>query len=104
MRKRILIPIPGFLLNPQSTMELVGTLPAGHKITLRTPVLSINTTDPAHIQEILDSLRRGGLMIRRIQQLRPSLEELFMGTVGVGVPPMGAFPAIVPPTQTPPPP
>jgi ABC-2 type transport system ATP-binding protein len=103
LRQRIVISLPGIFPNVQSTTELIGTLPAGHKITLRTPILSINTTDPAHIQEILDALRRGGLMIRRIQQLRPSLEELFMGAVGVGVAPMGAFPAIVPPTQTPPP-
>ena len=101
LRQRIIISLPGIFPNVQSSAELSGTLPAGHKITLRTPVLSINTTDPAHIQEILDALRRGGLMIRRIQQLRPSLEELFMGAVGVV--PGGAFPAIVPPNSASPP-
>ena len=86
LRQRILLSLPGIFPNPQSSMDLVGTLPAGHKITLRTPILSISTIDPAHIQEILDSLRRGGLMIRRIQQLRPSLEELFIGTVEIPQP------------------
>jgi ABC-2 type transport system ATP-binding protein len=101
LRQRILISLPGIFPNPQSSMDLVGTLPGGHKITLRAPILSISTIDPAHIQEILDSLRRGGLVIRRIQQLRPSLEELFMGTVGIsqtgGFPPVISQPLAAPP-------
>jgi ABC-2 type transport system ATP-binding protein len=102
LRQRILISLPGIFPNHQSSMDLVGQLPAGHKITLRTPILSIDTIDPAHIQEILDSLRKGGLLIRRIQQLRPSLEELFMGAVGH--PQAYGSPAVVqqPPTAPPP--
>jgi len=101
LRQRILISLPGVFPNPQASMDLIGTLPSGQKITLRTPVLSINTTDPAHIQEILDSLRRAGLMIRRIQQLRPSLEELFIGTVEI--PQARGFPTVVPQPTAPPP-
>jgi ABC-2 type transport system ATP-binding protein len=101
LRQRILNSLPGVFANPQASMDLIGTLPGGHKITLRTPILSINTIDPAHIQEILDSLRRTGLMIRRIQQLRPSLEELFIGTVEI--PQARGFPAVVPPPTAPPP-
>jgi len=101
LRQRILISLPGVFPNPQSSMDLVGMLPGGHKITLRTPILSIDTIEPAHIQEILDQLRRGGLMIRRIQQLRPSLEELFMGAVGI--PQIGGFSmALQTPTAPPP--
>jgi ABC-2 type transport system ATP-binding protein len=96
LRQRIIQSLPAIFPAPHSTMDLVGTLAAGHKITLRTPVLSISTTDPAHIQELLDSLRRGGLVIRRIQQLRPSLEELFIGTVELPQQRPG-FPVTVPP-------
>jgi len=101
LRQRILQSLPNIFPNPQASMDLVGTLPGGHKITVRTPILSISTFDPAHIQEILDSLRRGGLMIRRIQQLRPSLEELFIGTVEVPQP--RGFPPLVPQPTAPPP-
>jgi len=101
IRQRILNSLPGLFPNPHASMDLVGTLPGGHKITLRSPILSINTTDPSHIQEILDSLRRGGLMIRRIQQLRPSLEELFIGTVEI--PQARGFPPVLPHPTAPPP-
>ena len=45
------------------------------------PVLRIGTTDPAQVQEIIDAMRRAGLIIRRVQQVRPSLEDLFLDTV-----------------------
>jgi ABC-2 type transport system ATP-binding protein len=101
LRQRILQSLPNIFPNPQASMDLTGTLPGGHKITVRTPILSISTFDPAHIQEILDCLRRGGLVIRRIQQLRPSLEELFIGTVEVPQP--RGFPPLVPQPAAPPP-
>src|SRR4051794_37664764 len=44
-------------------------------------VLQLDTTDPAMIQPVLDHLRAAGLVIRRVQQVRPSLEDLFMAAV-----------------------
>jgi ABC-2 type transport system ATP-binding protein len=39
------------------------------------------TTDPVQIQDLIDGLRGGGLTIKRVQAMRPSLEELFMEAV-----------------------
>jgi ABC-2 type transport system ATP-binding protein len=46
--------------------------------------LQLDTTDAAAIQPVLDQLRTAGLVIRRVQQVRPSLEDLFMEAVRVG--------------------
>jgi len=43
--------------------------------------LQLDTTDPAAIQSVLDHLRSAGLVIRRVQPIRPSLEDLFMAAV-----------------------
>src|SRR3954470_75107 len=47
-------------------------------ITHQGDILQLDTTDPATIQPVLDHLRAAGLVIRRVQQVRPSLEDLFM--------------------------
>ncbi len=39
------------------------------------------TTDPADVQGVLDAVRRAGLYVRRVQAIRPSLEDLFMEAV-----------------------
>ena len=44
-------------------------------------LLQLDTTDPAAIQSVLDHLRSAGLVIRRVQPIRPSLEDLFMAAV-----------------------
>jgi ABC-2 type transport system ATP-binding protein len=49
---------------------------------IASPVLRIGTTDAACIQAVIDSLRNAGCVIRRVQAIRPSLEELFFDTVG----------------------
>jgi ABC-2 type transport system ATP-binding protein len=46
--------------------------------------LRIGKTEPAEVQDILDALRKQGLVIRRMHVLRPSLEELFFEAVGPG--------------------
>jgi ABC-2 type transport system ATP-binding protein len=51
------------------------------KITLADDALRVATIDPAEIQPILDQLRALDLVIRRVQLLRPTLEELFMDAV-----------------------
>jgi ABC-2 type transport system ATP-binding protein len=47
-------------------------------------MLQIDTVDPTAIQPVLDQLRTAGLVIRRVQVLRPSLEDLFMEAVKAG--------------------
>ena len=61
---------------------LRGTLPTGQWVELRGPVLSVGTTDPADVQGLIDAFRRQGTVVRRVAPVRPSLEELFMETVG----------------------
>ena len=63
---------------------LRGTLPGGQWFELRGSVLSIGTSDPADIQPLLDALRTEGLTIRRVEAVRPSLEDLFMEAVDGG--------------------
>ena len=61
-----------------------GKLPTGEWAEMRGPVLSVGTTDAAQVQPLLDRLRGAGLVIRRVQPVRPSLEDLFMEAVDAG--------------------
>jgi ABC-2 type transport system ATP-binding protein len=56
---------------------LTGNLPA----ELDGPVLRVTTNDPQTVQPIIDALRAAKLTIRRVQRMRPSLEDLFMSAV-----------------------
>jgi ABC-2 type transport system ATP-binding protein len=58
-----------------------GTLADGLRIELAGLTLRIETTDPAAVQGVIDALRRAGLVIRRVQPVRPSLEDLFLAAV-----------------------
>lgn len=58
-----------------------GTLPGGQPIELEGRMLRIGTTDALPVQAVLDALRAKGLVIRRLQPIRASLEDLFMETV-----------------------
>ncbi len=58
-----------------------GKLATGEWIELEGAMLRIGTTEPSEIQPLLDALRGTGLTIRRVQLMRPSLEELFIETV-----------------------
>ena len=51
------------------------------------PNLRIATVDALVIQPVLDSLRRAGCVIRRVQAIRPNLEELFFAAVDKPSPP-----------------
>jgi ABC-2 type transport system ATP-binding protein len=68
------------LLQPPN--ELVGKLPSGISFEVHKNIVRVATTEPADIQPLLDSARKSGLIIRRIQTIRPSLEDLFMEAVG----------------------
>jgi ABC-2 type transport system ATP-binding protein len=58
-----------------------GKLPSGEWVELDGTTLRIGVTDAAAIQPIVDSIRLAGLVIRRIQPVRQSLEDLFMEAV-----------------------
>ena len=83
LRQRIIQALPGVFPAQLGNGPIVssGKLQTGQEVHLRETVLSIPGAEPHHIQELLDALRRGGLIIRRVQQRRPSLEDLFMATV-----------------------
>jgi ABC-2 type transport system ATP-binding protein len=72
--------------HPDSAQHL-GKLPAEFQsqskiiIEIRNETIHAGTTDAAEIQVLLDSIRRSGLNIKRVQAVRPSLEQLFMEAV-----------------------
>jgi hypothetical protein len=41
----------------------------------------LGATDAADVQPVLDAFRSAGLVIRRVQPIRQSLEDLFMEAV-----------------------
>jgi ABC-2 type transport system ATP-binding protein len=61
---------------------LSGALPDGTRLQVKDALVRIGTTDVALVQPVIDALRAGGLAIRRITPVRPSLEDLFMEAVG----------------------
>jgi hypothetical protein len=60
---------------------LAATLPGDVWIQLEGATLRIGTTDPSAIQGPLDQLRAAGLVVRRLQMMRPTLEDLFIEAV-----------------------
>jgi ABC-2 type transport system ATP-binding protein len=65
-----------------------GTFPDGTWTEFTNGTLRIGTTDPHQIQPTLDQLRTAGLVIRRLQMVRPTLEELFVEAVARQSPPL----------------
>lgn len=74
------VPLPP-ALPPRVTVVDRGMLPGGLRIELAGATLRIETTDPAAVQGIIDVLRSAALVIRRVQPVRPSLEDLFLDAV-----------------------
>ena len=74
------VPIPPAFPPRVATIDR-GTLPGGLRVELVGPTLRIETVDPAAVQAVIDSLRALGLTIRRVQPVRPSLEDLFLDAV-----------------------
>ena len=58
-----------------------GQLPTGEFLEVEGAVIRIGSTDPQAIQPMIDALRRAGLVIQRVQFVRPSLEDLFFDAV-----------------------
>jgi ABC-2 type transport system ATP-binding protein len=61
--------------------QLRGTLNTGHAVEFTEETLRISTIEALDIQPILDRLRSAGLTIRRVQPMRPTLEELFIAAI-----------------------
>lgn len=60
---------------------LRGTLAAGHTLELCEETLRLSTIEATDIQPVLDRLRGAGLTIRRVQPVRPTLEDLFIAAI-----------------------
>ncbi len=88
---------------PDSLGKAVSEFRTRSKITLEilNDTILAGTTDAAEIQDLLDVLRRSGLTIKRVQAVRPSLEELFMEAVTD--PTTGKAKPVGAPPPTPPP-
>jgi ABC-2 type transport system ATP-binding protein len=75
---------PGGLSRAVDPLVEVGSpLAAAGVLVEYTGPLSLRatTTDAAAVQPVLDAIRRAGLLLRRVQAIRPSLEDLFMEAV-----------------------
>jgi ABC-2 type transport system ATP-binding protein len=76
--------LPGvFEASPPAVLRR-GTLRGGQWCELEGSTLRVGIADPVEAQEVLDALRRAGLVIKRMQVVKPSLEELFIEAVGNG--------------------
>ena len=59
-----------------------GQLAGGDWIEIEGSIIRVGQTNPAAVQPVLDALRSAGVVIGRVQLVRPSLEELFIEAVG----------------------
>ena len=60
---------------------LIRSATPGLDITFQAQRATILTSDPAHIQPVIDALRAGGVILSAVTPMRPTLEDLFMETV-----------------------
>ena len=75
-------PLPALAHHPaQVAPVLRGKLSTGEWVEVQGPVLRVGITEAAEVQPLLDALRAAGLVLRRLQPVRPSLEDLFMEAV-----------------------
>jgi ABC-2 type transport system ATP-binding protein len=59
-----------------------GKLPSGEWVEIDGPVIRIGTPSPQLVQPVMDAVRSAGFGLRRLQHVRPSLEDLFLEAVG----------------------
>ena len=59
-----------------------GALPDNTALEVQGATVRLITTDAALMQPVIDALRQEGMQIRRLQPVRPSLEDLFIEAVG----------------------
>ena len=67
--------------NGAATEIIRGSLTNGTWIEIEQGAIRIGSIDPLEIQKILDALRAAGLVIRRVQSVKPSLEDLYLEAV-----------------------
>jgi ABC-2 type transport system ATP-binding protein len=60
-----------------------GKLAGGQWCELEGAILRVGIADPLEAQDVLDALRRAGLVIKRMQVVRPTLEDVFIEAVGL---------------------
>jgi ABC-2 type transport system ATP-binding protein len=58
-----------------------GLLTNGMWIEIQAGMIRVGTIDPVEIQKLIDALRSNGITIRRVQAVKPSLEDLYMEAV-----------------------
>jgi ABC-2 type transport system ATP-binding protein len=58
-----------------------GVLPTGHWVEIDGPLLRVGHTAAEDVQPLIDALRAAGVVIHRMQLVRPSLEDLFIEAV-----------------------
>ena len=58
-----------------------GALASGQWLELDGPILRVGAVDAKEVQPVLDALRQANLVIRRLQLMRASLEDLFLEAV-----------------------
>ncbi|HEX4124365.1 MAG TPA: ABC transporter ATP-binding protein [Tepidisphaeraceae bacterium] len=59
-----------------------GRLAGGQWVEIDGPVVRVGITEAAEMQPLVDAVRSAGFGLRRLQPVRPTLEELFLETVG----------------------
>jgi ABC-2 type transport system ATP-binding protein len=69
-----------------------GKLKTGQWLDLYGSTLRVGAAEAAEVQGLIDAIRAAGLVIRRVQSVRPSLEELFIDTISVPKPGIAAAP------------
>lgn len=76
-RQRFEIEVPADMVERAHTALTTTAVPS----EAAGAIFKFGTTDPAAMQPAIDALRAAGCVIKRIQLMKPSLEELFMETV-----------------------
>jgi ABC-2 type transport system ATP-binding protein len=76
--------IPGAAVPTTPGGTARGRLASGEWLELQGSIVRVGTTEAAQVQPVLDALRDGGFIIRRVQPVRPSLEDLFMEAIAGG--------------------
>jgi ABC-2 type transport system ATP-binding protein len=58
-----------------------GKLAGGQWVEIEGPIVRVGITEPKEVQPLVDALRSAGFGLRRLQPMRPSLEDLFLEAV-----------------------
>jgi ABC-2 type transport system ATP-binding protein len=87
------------LFTATASSATIGLLSDGIPIEIIGNLARIGTMDPARIQAIVDTLRSSSIIVRRVQHVKPSLEDLYLDAVVDPVTgrPAGAGAALRPP-------